>query len=166
MFIVCIVLSECLRYCLTWTRWVHPPFGCMPRPSDWHQLTADSSSWPWEWHKTKSPFSHLALELTHKFNRKVSKEFVSEKMEWGRSWKPSTACQTVPTTDTSKQTSRYKKVWPLSNQSNSNCANYNSKGCRVCSWTIHISALKRISMTGLCPHYQSGRKSITGNKRK
>lgn len=83
-------------------------------------------------------------------------------MEWGKSWKPSRAL-TVPTTDTSKQTSRYKKIWPLANQSNSNCANYNSKGCRVCSWTIHISA-KKDSLTGLWPQYQFRKKGITGNK--
>lgn len=58
--------------CPTWTRWVPPPFGCKPEPSGWHQLTADSSSWPWEWHNT-----HELLDIWQQSCQ--TKELVKEK---------------------------------------------------------------------------------------
>lgn len=125
--------------CLTWIRWVRPPFGCKPRPFDWHQLTADSSSWPWQWHNTNALWDIWLLRWQTKLQEWCSKESV--KKEWERSWEPSRDL-TVPITDTSIQRSRYKKRWTSTSQPNSNCAHYTRKESRVCIWTIHKSVLK------------------------
>lgn len=125
----------------TWTRWGHPPCGCMPMPSDWHQLSADPSSWPLGVTQQTSTLRYLVYKMTNKAAGKVSVELVRERKKWGRSWRQFKTL-TGPTTDTSKQSGRYKKARPPTSHSKSNCAHQGSKWCIVCIWTTHMSVLK------------------------